>query len=421
MKIEQKMKSKYKHLSFYFLLFLLFILFILFYFYLQKKETKEHYLTFFIPYYQTNKEGLYKFYEDEDYKRLNFKKNFIYKPIQFGYIGDDQDFTSQSLISLLISKSKIQHIQKVKYSTISKMIQDISQNQIQLSLISFPYLSYYTFYKGDTSYNYQHINYILSIYKKYLYIITKRKFQISNIRNLPLQVKIGVIPDYVKPKGMIIVDDIMNFMNKKQDIDYQYVEYKNRNDLFQGFLNDEFEIMCYQGYYPDNYLYQFITRHIEQEIMILPFEIPKEDIFFQTNFQYYHSMVDLNIVASNYLPKKFDEKTWNRNKPDLKILCYDEYLVTNQRVENDIIYDVIQTYFQSIDIINEFPQMKYQPISKVGIERDTNMPVLYHNGAYKFYKEKGFITNESNPNCRYLVGEKECTPQTLKDNGLDII
>ncbi len=70
MKIEQKMKSKYKHLSFYFLLFLLFILFILFYFYLQKKETKEHYLTFFIPYYQTNKEGLYKFYEDEDYKRL---------------------------------------------------------------------------------------------------------------------------------------------------------------------------------------------------------------------------------------------------------------------------------------------------------------------------------------------------------------
>jgi hypothetical protein len=164
---------------------------------------------------------------------------------------------------------------------------------------------------------------------------------------------------------MIVVDDIMNFMNKKEDVDYQYVEYKNRNELFQGFLNDEFEIMCYQGYYPDSYIYQFITRHIEQEFMILPFEIPREDVFFQTNFQYYHSMIDLNIVASNYLPKKFDGKTWNRNKPDLKILCFDEYLVTNQKVENDIIYDVILTYFDSIDIINQFPQMKYQPISKV--------------------------------------------------------
>ena len=46
------------------------------------------------------------------------------------------------------------------------------------------------------------------------------------------------------------------------------------------------------------------------------------------------------------------------------------------------------------------------------------MPILYHNGAYKFYKERGFITNESNPNCRYLVGRMECTEQTLKDNNL---
>ena len=33
------------------------------------------------------------------------------------------------------------------------------------------------------------------------------------------------------------------------------------------------------------------------------------------------------------------------------------------------------------------------------------------------HEEKGFITNESNPNCRYLVGETECTEKTLADNG----
>jgi hypothetical protein len=92
--------------------------------------------------------------------------------------------------------------------------------------------------------------------------------------------------------------------------------------------------------------------------------------------------------------------------------------MTNKMVSNDIIYETIKTYYESIDFLNTLPEIQNNPISKVGIEKDTNMPVLYHNGAYKFYKEKGFITDNPNPNCKYLVGVMECNEQNLEDNNL---
>ena len=35
-----------------------------------------------------------------------------------------------------------------------------------------------------------------------------------------------------------------------------------------------------------------------------------------------------------------------------------------------------------------------------------------------FFREKGYITNNSNKNCKYLVGTSECTDGTLKANNL---
>jgi hypothetical protein len=185
-----------------------------------------------------------------------------------------------------------------------------------------------------------------------------------------------------------------------------------------GFYNDEVDIIFYQGYATDLSLNKFITENQEEEIYILPFKLPNEDVFFNSNFQYYSSYYDLNKISSVYLPKTFDGHTYSRNNPSIKLLCFDEYLITNPRVNNDIIYEVIKTFYESINLLNSFPELKDNPISSVGIERDTNMPILYHNGAYKFYKERGFITDNPNPNCRYLVGRMECTEQTLADNNL---
>ena len=207
-------------------------------------------------------------------------------------------------------------------------------------------------------------------------------------------------------------------MGYREGSDYQYIEYESDLELLAGFAMGQFELMMYIGYFPDTNLNKFLEKSVSEEVYILPFTIPRESVFYEKNFQYYPEYIDLNLTSKNYLPKRFNGEEWNQFKPDLKSLCFDEYLITNSKVDDDIIYNIMKTYYENIDKINEFPEIKNRPLSKVNIERDTNMPILYHPGSQRFYEEKGFITNSPNPNCRYMVGVMKCDEKSLKDNNL---
>lgn len=381
------------------------------------KEVKEHYLTYFLPYYNDEKNGLYQFYENEDYKRLNLKKYFIYQPVRVGYVTNEQNRTIQYLNTLLLAKSKIENVQNVSYTSYDLLLRDVAKNKLQFGLIPLPIISNATFQNSKTTFDFTQLNYVFPFYRRYLYIFTKRRSGIQNLRNIPPKTKIGVVSDDII-YGTVIGTNVMNFLKYIQIRDYEFIEYKTPKEMFQAFMQNDFDIMFHRGYFPDKELTDFITETIQEEIYLLPFEIPREDVFYSMNYQYFPSYIDLNQLSPLYLPKKFDRYSWNKYKPDIKMLSWEEYLVTNKMVSDDIIYDTIKTYYGSIDFINSIPEIKNNPLSKVGIERDTNMPILYHNGAYKFYREKGFITNEPNENCKYLIGVKECTKKTLEDNNL---
>ncbi len=383
-----------------------------------KKNMIENYVTYFLPFYDNEKSELDSFYENQDYNRYNIKKQIIYKPIYFGFLKGEQDYTTRSLIMLLLAKSNIYQVSQIRYSQIKDIIQNLNENRIQLSLLSFPYISYFTFYRGETPYNYNNIKYLLSVYKKYLYAVTKRIHKIENLGDIPYGTKIGVVKDGVTKKGNVISHDVLTFMGYREGSDYQYVEYNSELELLAGFGMGQFELMMYIGYFPDTNLNKFLERSVSEEVYILPFTIPRESVFYAKNFQYYPEYIDLNLTSKNYLPKRFNGEEWNQFKPNLKSLCFDEYLITNSKVDDDIIYNIMKTYYENIDKINEFPEIKNHPLSKVNIERDTNMPILYHPGSQRFYEEKGFITNSPNPNCRYMVGVMKCDEKSLKDNNL---
>ncbi len=383
-----------------------------------KKNMIENYVTYFLPFYNNEKSELDSFYENQDYNRYNIKKQIIYKPIYFGFLKGEQDYTTRSLIMLLLAKSNIYQVSQIRYSQIKDIIQNLNENRIQLSLLSFPYISYFTFYRGETPYNYNNIKYLLSVYKKYLYAVTKRIHKIENLGDIPYGTKIGVVKDGVTKKGNVISHDVLTFMGYREGSDYQYVEYNSELELLAGFGMGQFELMMYIGYFPDTNLNKFLERSVSEEVYILPFTIPRESVFYAKNFQYYPEYIDLNLTSKNYLPKRFNGEEWNQFKPNLKSLCFDEYLITNSKVDDDIIYNIMKTYYENIDKINEFPEIKNHPLSKVNIERDTNMPILYHPGSQRFYEEKGFITNSPNPNCRYMVGVMKCDEKSLKDNNL---
>jgi TRAP-type uncharacterized transport system substrate-binding protein len=388
-----------------------------------KNKIREDYLTYFWPGYDESKNSLYQFYDQKEYNYLNMKKEFIYQPLRFAFIENLQNMTSKYIITILLSNSRIQRIQGIGYPHFKNVIEDLTQNKIQFALLPFPIISYFTFYKDHTTKQFTSINYILSMYRRYVFIMTKRKSGIRNLTNMGVdlvnrkKIRVGVLEDGIV-KGSVIANDVLSSLQYKENVDFEYFEYKTNLSLLVAFQMDDVDLIFYNGYNQDNLLNQFITSMISDEIYILPFDIPNRDVFSQSKFQYYLSNYDLNLSSPNYLPKRFDGKTWSRFKPNISLLAYDEYLVTNPKVPDQIVYETIKTCYDSIDLLNSYPELRGNPISKVGIGRDTNMPILYHNGSYAFYKERGFITYESNPNCRYLVGRMECTEKTLKDNNL---
>ena len=411
------------HKTYYFILFSIIFIIGLSLYIQSCREVREDYLTYFWPGYDESKDPLYQFYDKKEYNYLNVKKEFIYVPLRFAFVEYIQNITSKYIITLLLADSRIQKIQGIGYPNFKNIMSDLTQNKVQFALLPLPIISHFTFYKDTTTHNFTSLNYVLSLYRRYVYILTKRKSGIQNLTNMGIdivskkKIRVGVLQDGIV-KGSVIVKDVLTNLQYKENVDFDFYEYKTHLSLLIAFQQDDIDLVFYNGYNNDTLLNQFLTSMISDEIYILPFDIPNRDVFFQSKFQYYLATYDLNLASPNYLPKRFNGQSWNRYKPDISLLAYDEYLVTNPKVPDDIVYETIKTCYDAIDLLNSYPELKDNPISKVGVERDTNMPILYHNGAYKFYKERGFITNESNPNCRYLVGRMECTEETLKDNNL---
>ncbi len=403
----------------YLLIFVLFLLLFIFYYInnytLKNNNIKEHYLTYFLPYYDNDKNEIQKFYENDDIKRLNYKKYFIYKPFNFGFIVNQQNETVDQLSKVLLAKSKIETVNKIPFKDYKTLIHNLNINKIQLSLLSLPIVSYFT-YNKELENEFNNIKYILKVYKKYLYILTKKSYKINSLRDLPYKIKIGVIKDNIV-KGSIIVNDLLTYLGHKEGQDFTYKEYNNKFELFNAFNDNQVHLIFYNGYFPDETLKDFTTRHAREGLILLPFEVPNEEVFFQNYYQYNHKYIDLNLISQSYLPVSFGKYTFSRFKPDMKMLTYDEYLVTNRMVKDDDIYDIIKTYFNVIPLLNQYPQIQGDPLSSVSLE-ETGLPIQFHNGAYKFYVEKGYITNNPNPNCKYLVGVMECTDKTLADNNL---
>ena len=81
--------------TFFFIIIILIIIFYVSNKYILKKNIKEHYLTYFLPYYNNEKNVLANFYKNNENNLNYFKKKFNYDIIKYGIIKND--FTKQKL------------------------------------------------------------------------------------------------------------------------------------------------------------------------------------------------------------------------------------------------------------------------------------------------------------------------------------
>lgn len=387
------------------------ILIIIFYitnYYILKKQIKENYLTYFLPYYDQNINPLSNFYKDNDNNKNYFKKKFSYKPINFGFVKDDAKIV-KLLISFYISNSTTQKVNLIKYSNSLNNIKDLVDNKIDLCVTDFPTLICYTEILNN---NIDKLKLVTQLFNIYIYPFTKKSYNIFSLDDITPDTIIGIIKD--SDPFYYYYDRYFDFLGYKNKTDYKIKLYDNSSDLFNGFINNECQMIFITGVFPNDNIKTFLDNNINSDILLLPFNISKEELFLKKNHFIHISYIDLNDLSASYLPVKFNENEYTINRPSLKICAFYKILLSNVNTDTKYIYSFINFLHTNLKYINNNLENKLLETQVY----DQLIYITYHEGSLRFFRDYGFISNIDNDNCKYLVGVKECNQTNLQDNNL---
>jgi hypothetical protein len=184
-------------------------------------------------------------------------------------------------------------------------------------------------------------------------------------------------------------------------------------------INENYEfISIKEKEYNKKKIQKFIEKTPENKFSTYPtFNIKSVDIFLKKNYFIETEYIDLNNLSSNYLPKKFDNNEYTRNRPDFKICYIYQFLYTNININSTHVYDFIKFIYDKYNFINK---MSIKDGYKITIKPIQTTYINYHEGAIKYFFDYGYYTYNNNENCKYLVGKMKCNDINLKKNNFNI-
>lgn len=373
-------------------------------------NTKEHYLTYFLPFYDNKIADLTKMYDNNDDKKNFFKKKFLYKPLIFIYNDYQKDYITQ-LSKIIISKSFLYKTINVKLNDVVKSIQEVNSGNINFIVSDIPTL---VTLRDNNKINTNNLRYVSKLYKQKVYFFTNKTTGIESMKNISRRFVVG-IPGK-KNEINIFFDTIINDMGYVLNKDYSvvYAEKDNLQDLFKLLITKKVDIIIFTETFPSKNVNNILKNNIEKDIILLPFECNNEILFFKENFYFEKNMVDLNGLADNYLPKKFNNKEYTIYNPSMYMLSFNTYLFSNIFTPKEYIYNVTKTIFENKNFLNNY--FKDNKIESL-MFRDYEFSLFYaHHGLRQYFFDKSYFSLIDSPSCKYFIGKKECTQENIDDN-----
>jgi len=392
---------------------ILIILIILFYIInnILKKNIEEHYLTYFLPFYDDKDIDLALFYKNNENNNNYFKKKFNYNILKFGTTKTDKYFINR-LINYYISTSYLIKSKTILYKDDIKNLSDLINNKINFSTTTYSTIRYY---EDNLKQNINNIRLITTLYKLYIYIFTKKKYNVFQINDIKPGFIIGILDGYAFTYYYDIFFRDMGFI---ENTDYIIKKYDTLDNLFKGFINSECNMIIINDIFPNNDIMNFLDNVKDEDIILLPFKMPDEDLFLKKQRIINIDYIDLNNLSSSYLPKKFNDNEYTKNKPTLKICYLYKILISNISTDPSYTYEFIKFYYNNYKAINNNLIESGYKIQNISINNYKTSYIDYHMGVLNFFRHKGYISNNENINCKYLAGTSECTDKSLLDNNL---
>jgi len=394
--------------------FLILIIFLIIIFYLFNKfllkDVEEHYLTYFLPYYDNKGTDLAKFYKNNESNENYFKKKFTYDTLKIGTIILEKALI-ETIMSNYIENSYLLKSEIIFYTDRLEIIDDLVTNKLNFSDTNWSSIIYYRDVLGKSINN---LRLIKSLYKLYFYFFTLKKYNVFSIDDFPTNFMIGIIRD---DNIYYYYNSLLKDLGYIENIDYKIVFFKNLTELVNGLVDSKCNLIIVYDVFPNKRLYNLINNNINSDIILLPFDISNEKLFLKKQSILSIDYIDLNKLSPSYLPKKFSKYTFDRNKPNIKILYTYKILLSNIETKSEYTYAFIKFFAENYKKINNNTDPGYRILGIQLSNYSNGILIDFHKGVMDYLYEKGYITTTNNNNCKYLVGTTKCTEETLADNG----
>jgi TRAP-type uncharacterized transport system substrate-binding protein len=365
------------------------IIILIYIFFIYSLKYKEHFITWFLPYYNkstgeltestppyitSNLELSYLEYKTFDKLIINIKEintyyNFLFKNI----------IKSLRINNLIINDTK-------------DTLEDVNKSPITTAIFSAPFIV-------KNIDKVKNINFVIYTNYRFLFFIVNRSSNISRLKEIDNKI-INIGPENLKDKHKISPKQVLEY-----DIDTS----------FKMLIKGKIDGMVFTDLFPSERLNKIIETNTDMKLILIPIEDINETIFLQMRPYALKVELDQNNLPKNYLPVKVKDLYFNKFRPNITSYRYPEIMVCNKEASPKLIFNIVKSIVSNLDIINKSDYViknQFNYLSFPDIANNQFIPA--HVGANIFYKNISINTTYADDLCKYFVGNAKCTPERIE-------
>jgi len=382
------------------------IIILIYVFFIYFPKNKEHFITWFLPYYNKSTGELTE--STPPYITSNLELNYLeYDTFDNLIVNIKEKNTYYDFLFKNILKSL--RLKRFFIMNMKNSLEEVSKNPINTAIFSAPYIVNRINRDIDKLKN---INFVIYTNYRFLFFIVNSSSNISRLKEIDNKI-INIGPkdtdEYIF--GNTIID---NLKDKYKISPKQVFEY-DVDTSFKKLINGEIDGMVMTDLFPSEKLNKIIETNTNMKLILIPIEDINENVFLQMRPYAFKVSLDQNNLPKNYLPVKVKNLYFNKFRPNITSYRYPEIMVCNKDANPKLIFNIVKSIVSNLNIINKSDYViknQYNYLSFPDIANNQYIPE--HIGAKLFYKNISINTNYADDLCKYFVGNAKCTPERIE-------